>query len=71
MIAAAGAYGVLRMFQHTAGIDWGQFGLAVMASALAGWVCIAAFLAVLRRVGLVPFVLYRLVLGFLLLLLAV
>jgi undecaprenyl pyrophosphate phosphatase UppP len=30
-------------------------------------VCIAAFLALLRRVGLLPFVLYRLALGFALL----
>jgi undecaprenyl pyrophosphate phosphatase UppP len=30
-------------------------------------VCIAAFLALLRRVGLVPFVMYRLVLGLVLL----
>lgn len=67
VLAAAGSYGLLRMFQHTAGIDWAQFGLAVAASAVAGWVCIAAFLALLRRVGLVPFVLYRLALGLVLL----
>ena len=45
------------------GIDWPQFLLALAFSAAAGWVCIAAFLALLRRVGLVPFVIYRLVLG--------
>jgi undecaprenyl-diphosphatase len=44
-------------------IDWAVFGMAVMFAALAGWVCIAAFLALLRRVGLVPFVIYRLALG--------
>jgi len=70
VITAAGGYGVLRMLQDAAGIDWGQFGLAVAASALAGWVCIAAFLALLRRVGLLPFVVYRLALGLVLLLLA-
>ena len=63
IIAAAGAYGVLRMLMHDAQIDWAQFGLAVALSALAGWLCIAAFLALLRRVGLVPFVIYRLLLG--------
>jgi undecaprenyl-diphosphatase len=63
IIAAAGAYGVLRMLLHDADIDWLQFGLAVVLSALAGWLCIAAFLALLQRVGLVPFVLYRLALG--------
>lgn len=63
IIAAAGAYGVLRMFLNNADIDWLQFGLAVVLSALAGWLCIAAFLALLQRIGLLPFVLYRLVLG--------
>ena len=63
IIAAAGAYGVLRMIIHDASIDWIQFGLAILLSALAGWLCIAAFLALLRRVGLLPFVVYRLALG--------
>ena len=63
IIVAAGAYGVLRMFLNNADIYWLQFGLAVVLSALAGWLCIAAFLALLQRIGLLPFVLYRLVLG--------
>ena len=63
VIAAAGAYGVLRMVMHQAAIDWLQFGLAVLFSAVAGWFCIAAFLALLQRVGLLPFVIYRLALG--------
>lgn len=67
IIAAAGGYGVLRMILHDATINWPQFVLAVGLSALAGWLCIAAFLALLKRVGLVPFVIYRLFLGFFLL----
>jgi undecaprenyl-diphosphatase len=63
VIGAAGAYGVLRMVQDTASLDWLDFSLAVGVSALAGWVCIAAFLALLRMLGLLPFILYRLVLG--------
>jgi len=63
IIAAAGAYGVLQMILENAAIDWIQFGLAIGLSALAGWFCIAAFLALLKRVGLVPFVIYRLALG--------
>jgi undecaprenyl-diphosphatase len=63
IIAAAGGYGVLRMLMHEAAIDWLQFGLAILFSAVAGWLCIAAFLALLQRVGLLPFVLYRLGLG--------
>ena len=63
IIAAAGGYGVLRMILHDAPIDWFQFSLAILLSAVAGWLCIAAFLALLKRVGLVPFVVYRLALG--------
>ena len=67
IIGAAGSYGVLRVIMGEANIDWHQFVLAVAISAVAGWVCIAAFLALLKRVGLMPFVIYRLVLGLVLL----
>ena len=63
VIAAAGGYGLLRMLTHDTSINWFQFSLAVGISALAGWLCIAAFLALLKRIGLVPFVIYRLALG--------
>jgi len=67
IVGAAGSYGVLRVIMGEANIDWHQFVLAVAISAVAGWVCIAAFLALLKRVGLMPFVIYRLVLGLVLL----
>lgn len=68
VVGAAGAYGALRVMTGDTEIDWTQFVLAMLFSALAGWVCIAAFLALLARIGLVPFVLYRLALGLVLLL---
>ncbi len=67
VIAAAGGYGFYRTLQGDAGIDWVQFLLATGFAALAGWVCIAAFLALLKRVGLLPFIIYRLALGLVLL----
>lgn len=63
VIAAAGAFSVMRIASGDSQIDWMQFGIAVLFSGLAGWVCIAAFLALLKRVGLLPFVIYRLLLG--------
>ncbi len=63
IIAAAGGYGALRVASGEAPIDWSQFLLAFLLSAVAGWLCIAAFLALLKRVGLLPFVIYRLALG--------
>jgi undecaprenyl-diphosphatase len=67
VVAAAGGFGILRVATGETHIDWGQFMLALVIAALAGWVCIAAFLALLRRVGLMPFVVYRLLLGLMLL----
>ncbi len=66
-IAAAGGFGALRVLMGEANINWFQFGLAMFFSAIAGWVCIAAFLALLKRIGLMPFIIYRLMLGLVLL----
>jgi undecaprenyl-diphosphatase len=63
VVAAAGGYGALRVAGGDTHIDWTQFTLALVLAALAGWLCIAAFLALLKRVGLMPFVIYRLLLG--------
>ena len=65
--AAAGAYGALRVWEGSARIEWLEFWLGVGLSAAAGWACIAAFLALVRRIGLLPFVAYRLALGLILL----
>jgi len=63
VITAAGAYGALRVATGDAPINWAQFGMAVSFAAVAGWLCIAAFLALVQRTGLFPFVCYRLLLG--------
>jgi undecaprenyl-diphosphatase len=67
IIAAAGGYGALQVAAGEAPFQWGVFLLAMGVAAVAGWACIAAFLALLRRVGLLPFVAYRLALGLVLL----
>ena len=67
IIAAAGGYGALKVALGEAPINWQQFLLAMGFAAIAGWACIAAFLALLQKVGLLPFILYRLALGVVLL----
>jgi len=67
IIAAAGGYGALKVALGEAPINWQQFLLAMGFAAIAGWLCIAAFLALLKRVGLMPFIIYRLMLGIVLL----
>lgn len=63
IIAAAGAFGVLQVASGQSAINWVEFALAVGVAAVAGWMCIAAFLTLLQRIGLVPFMVYRLALG--------
>ena len=63
IIGTAGGYGLSRMLMSDTALNWNQFFLAVVFSAIAGWVCIAAFLALLKRIGLLPFVIYRMLLG--------
>ena len=67
VVAAAGGYGAWRVATGEARIDWVEFTLAMSLAAVAGWLCIAAFLALLKRTGLMPFVVYRLLLGLFLL----
>lgn len=63
VIGAAGAHGVYRLLSEGGPIVWQGFVLGVVLAAVAGWLCIAAFLALLQRVGLLPFIVYRLLLG--------
>ncbi|HET6564601.1 MAG TPA: undecaprenyl-diphosphate phosphatase [Xanthomonadales bacterium] len=67
IIAAAGGYGALKVALGEAPINWQQFLLAMGFAAVAGWACIAVFLSLLQKVGLLPFIIYRLALGVLLL----
>lgn len=48
-------------------VPWVQLGVGMSVSAITAYLCIRLFLNVIDRVGFVPFVLYRLVLGFALL----
>lgn len=48
--------------------DWSVILVAMSLSALSAFACIHLFLGAIRRIGMLPFVLYRLVLGLVLLL---
>jgi undecaprenyl-diphosphatase len=65
--AAAGLHGVLELTRNGGGTDAGSFWLGALISAVAGYAVIAFFLGVLRRIGMLPFLVYRLGLGLLLL----
>lgn len=48
-------------------VDWSSIGLAVGLSAVSAYVCIYFFLSLINRIGMMPFVIYRLALGAILL----
>ncbi len=61
-ILMAGAYKTLRLIEQS-GIEWLSLLLGAVISALTAYLCIHWFLKLLDRIGMLPFVIYRLVLG--------
>ncbi|GAB4356982.1 MAG: undecaprenyl-diphosphate phosphatase [Methylohalobius crimeensis] len=63
VIFLAGGLKTLDLIQGAEAVDWYVLGLGVAVSGLSAYGCIGWFLGLLERVGMLPFVLYRLVLG--------
>jgi undecaprenyl-diphosphatase len=58
--------GVLKTFElvaTAADVDWPVLIMATVVSGISAFVCIHYFLAFIRRIGMQPFVIYRVVLG--------
>ncbi len=67
IIAAAGLHGVMELLKDGNDTDGGSFWLGAAISAVSGYLVIHFFLTMLRRIGMLPFFVYRLALGLLLL----
>ena len=63
IITAAGALKGFEASVIATDTSWAELGAGVLISALSAYLCIHYFLKLLDRVGLVPFVIYRLFLG--------
>lgn len=63
VIALAGGLSVIDLAQQNAGVDWGLITTGVIVSAITAYLCIHFFLKLLERIGMLPFVIYRLLLG--------
>lgn len=63
LILAAGSYKCLELVQMEVQPDWLALGLGVVLSAVSAYVCIHLFLKLINRIGMWPFVIYRLLLG--------
>ena len=63
LILAAGSLKGLELVQSGTPTQWHEILLGVALSFVAAWLCIKLFLAALDRIGMMPFVIYRLLLG--------
>lgn len=66
-ILMAGGYKTLKLIQQGNGVDWFALGLGYFLSAVSAYVCIHYFLKMLERIGMTPFVIYRVAQGVILL----
>jgi undecaprenyl-diphosphatase len=63
VMVLATAHGVMELVLSEERVVWGDFALGALISAIAGVVVIHGFLKIIRRIGVMPFVIYRVALG--------
>jgi undecaprenyl-diphosphatase len=62
-IAMSGVLVTAELIEAGDPVDWYALSLGATLSFLAAWACIHLFLKMIERIGMLPFVLYRLLLG--------
>ncbi len=63
LIAAAGGYKAIELATQSEAVDWMAIGLGTGLSFLSAYACIHYFLILVEKIGMLPFVIYRLLLG--------
>ena len=66
VIALSGGWQAIQLASE-ASTDWLSIGIATLVSGISAYFCIHYFLVLIQRIGFMPFILYRLALGILLL----
>ena len=67
-ILASSGLVTLDLIESDSAVDWSGLGLGVLLSAISAYLAIFFFLRLIERIGMWPFVIYRLLLGALILL---
>lgn len=67
LIFAISMYKLLKLTQTTVPVDWSAIGLGTLLSFISAYICIHYFLILVEKVGMLPFVIYRVILGIVLL----
>ncbi len=63
VIILSGLFVTLDLVQHEAAVDWQSLITGAILSALSAYACIHFFLKLLDKIGMMPFVVYRILLG--------
>jgi undecaprenyl-diphosphatase len=63
LIIMAGGYETLKLLQQPEPVAWVDLVLGTGVAAASAYLCIHLFLRLIERIGMLPFVIYRLVLG--------
>ena len=63
LIIMAGGYETLQLLQQPEQVAWDELVLGTGVAAASAYLCIHLFLRLIERIGMLPFVIYRLVLG--------
>jgi len=71
VILMAGGYESLQLLQQAEPVDWGAIVLGTVVAGVSAYLSIHFFMQLIEKVGMLPFVVYRLLLGVFLLLLFV
>ena len=63
VILLAGGFESLKLVQQLEPVAWGDILLGAVVAAVSAYLCIHFFMRLIERVGMLPFVVYRLLLG--------
>jgi len=69
VISLAGLMLVIELLQTSAPVDWPKLAMGMGIATLSAYACISLFLSMIEKMGFLPFVIYRMVLGVVLLML--
>lgn len=63
IILAAGSLEVIKLAMASIEVSWSMIAIGVTASAISAFLCIHVFMRLVERIGMLPFVIYRMLLG--------
>ncbi|MCD8212808.1 MAG: undecaprenyl-diphosphate phosphatase [Campylobacter sp.] len=63
VIILAGGFEALKLVESPHHLPWGDLLLGIVVSGVSAYICVKLFMAMIARMSMLPFVVYRLILG--------